>query len=319
MPANDTRDFHIDSLLTNLLVGFTPDGLIAPGIFPVVNVTKQTGIYAKVDKDAWYRQPSTLRAPGTAPREVNYTVSSATYNAPNYELGTTVAWEVIDNADVPHQPMGLSAQLVKTNLLLDFEIRVRNKVVASVGSATTLSGTSAWSDFANSDPITDGEVAQEAIRSTTGMYANTMIMPQKTYLKMRRHPDIVRFLYPGAGVGGTATADQLASVFGVDRILVPKAIQNTAAEGATATFTDVWSTSCVLAYVAPAPGLMVPSYGYSFRWSGPNIGAGSPGNFAVQRRSDSKRKAEELQLGFYQDEGIVAAELGFRIDTGITS
>lgn len=322
MPAINPGDQHIDSLLTNLLIGFKPEGMIGDVLFPVVNVQKQSGIYAKVDKGNWFRIPDTNRAPGTAPREVSYTVSSDTYFAPNYELATTVAWETIDNADVPHRPLQRSAELVQTNLLLDFEQRVATTAWAGVGASATKTGTAAWNDLLNSDPLSDYETARETIRSTTGKKPNLCILPEKVLLKLRRHPDIVRAAYPGAGVGGLVTADQIGQILdptGSMRVVVPGAIKNTSAPGQADAFSDVWSTSVILAYVDPNPSPMQPTFGLAFEWSGPNIGAGSPGGFAVQRRSDSKRKAEEIQMGYYRDEKIVASELGYLIATGITS
>lgn len=317
MPALDPRDFHLDAFLTNLSIAYRLQGTIADQLFPVVNVMKQTGVYAKVDRGNWLRVPNTLRAPGTAPREVNYTVSSGTYLCLNYELATRVAWETIDNADPPHAPLVGANNLLRDQLMLDYEERVRSRVAAGVGSSTTLTGANAWTDGANSDPLGNMDVAKKAIRKTTGLYPNVAVVPEDTWLVVRRHPQIVLATYPGGAGGGTVTPEQFANLIGVDRVLIPRAIKVTTEEGQTDAFADVWSTNVTMAYVANAPGLEKPSFGYTFRWSGPNIGAGAPGNFQVQRREDGKSKTTEMQTGYYSDENIVASELGFEIRTGV--
>ena len=103
-----------------------------------------------------------------------------------------------------------------------------------------------------------------------------------------------------------------------DYVTVAKPIKNTAEEGQTDAFTDVWSTHVYLMYSTDRVGLMKPTFGYTFRWSGPNIGGNSPGNFAMFTQRDDRRKVQHLQTGYYQDERIVASELGFKIGTGIS-
>jgi len=312
------QDFHIDSFITTLLIGYRPQGMIGPEVFPVVPVAKQSNVFAKIDKGNWFRQPQTLRAPGTAPKEVRYTVSSDTYFARNYELSTVVPWETTDNADPPHEPAVRAGEFLLDQLNLDYEIRLQNAVVNGCGSSQSLTGAAAWSNFAGSDPLTNVETGMESIRGTTGINPNRMVIPWKVWLKLRRHPDIVRAVFPGAGVGGVATEQQVAALFGIDRVLIPRAIRVTNPEGITPdTFADVWSTNVILYYAAPAPGVMVTTFGSTFLWTGANIGNNQPANFTVMRRQNPKIKSEEMQTGYYQDEKIVAPELGFLIGTGI--
>lgn len=322
MPTLDPRDWHLDAFLTNFLVGYRPRGMIADQLFPVIPVKHQTNAFAKIDKGAWFRLPTTLRAPNTAPREVNYTVSSDNYFATNYALATGVPFEVLDNADPPLDPLARAGEFLVDQLTLDFENRVFQTAVAGVGSQMVLSGPAAWSDFANSDPLTNLDVAREAIRQTTGYNPNVVAMGARTWLKLKRHPDIVRAIYPGAGVGGTATQEAFGELLGVDKVLIGETIKNSAPEmwGGTDTqaqFSDVWSTHVLLAYVAPQPGMMTPTFGAAFRWTGPNVGASGPGNFAIERKRDTDIGRELLRTGYYQAEKIIAPELGFLIQTGI--
>lgn len=321
----DPHAFHIDTFLSNFLIGYRPRNLVATEIFPVLPVQKQSNVYARIDKGNWFRIPDTARAPGGPFREVNYTVSSGLYFASNYALQTSVPFEVLDNADQPHDPLARNAEFLVDQLMLDFENRVKTLVLSGVGSSATLTGAAAWSDFVNSDPLTNIDTGREAIRSTTGFVPNVAVMGERAWLKMKRHPDIVRAVYPGAGVGGTVDTGQFAELIGVDKVLVGGAIQNTAPEmwnaagnDATQTsFSDVWSTFFIMAYVAPEPGIMTPTFGTAFRWTGPNIGANGPGNFSIERKRNTDLLREELRTAYWQDERVVAPELGYSIITGI--
>ena len=320
MPNATGRDYHIDTLLTNLSVGYRPTGFVGPDLFPVVPVAKQSNVYAKVDREGWFRLNDTNRAPKTKAKEGSFSVSSDTYFATNYAFATAVAYEDIDNADAPHVPLQRGSEFLIDQLMLDAENRVMTRATAGVGSTTTLTGINAWSDFGNSDPLGDFDIAKEAIRRTTGKRPNTCVLGPKVWLKLQRHPDLVRAAFPGAGVGGMVNAQQLATILGVDRVLVGEAIKNVQPETSpeSSSFTDVWSSYCLLAHVAPSPGLMVPTFGYAFRWAGPNIGGGGPPSFSVERKRDDDIKAEMVRAGYYQDEKIVASELGFLIVTGIS-
>lgn len=321
MPGLNPSDLHIDGFLTNILIGYRTQGLIADQIFPVVNVRKQTDVYAQIDRGNWFRIPDTKRAPGSKPSEVSYTVSSGTYVARNYALATRVPWETLDNADEPHDPLARQGELLIDLLNLDFEARVYNTVVSGVGSSTTntVGSTNAWDDFANSDPIGQCEVGQEAIRRTTGRMANLCVIGYRAWLKMRRHPDLIAraSALGAAGVGGVITPEEFGRLIMVDRVIVAQPIKNTAEEGQADAFTDVWSTHLIMACVADRPGIMVPTFGYSFRWTGPNIGGAGPGNFTILRKSDDVARVEYLQTMYYQDEKIVSPELGFLIQTGV--
>ena len=94
-------------------------------------------------------------------------------------------------------------------------------------------------------------------------------------------------------------------------MLIGKGLKNTGAEapGLAGTYTDIWSTSTVMLYVAPNPGLMEPSHGYTFRWTP----AGLPGPLAVERYSNQRQKTESVEVHMFQDEKVTGTDLGYLI------
>jgi len=54
----------------------------------------------------------------------------------------------------------------------------------------------------------------------------------------------------------------------VNRVLVSKAVYNSAAEGATDSFSFVTGKHALLVHTPSSPGLMQPAAGYIFAWTG---------------------------------------------------
>lgn len=310
------RDLHIDAPLSNLVIGFEPTGFIVDQIFPKVNVGKQSDVFYKWDQGNFFRIPDTTRAPKTKGKLVEFNVSSETYFAKNYADRTEEAFEDTVNQDRMLNTRKKDLRALKNILWLDWENRLASQISSgsNVGSFTTLSGTSQWSDFTNSDPINDVEVGKEAIRSTTGLDTNIMIIPQKTLIQLKQHPDIVDRL----GLGGNpeaprrVTVDALAALFEIDKILIGKTIKNTAEEGATPTYSDIWS-NVVLAHTTtgPEPDGKDPSLGYSFRWEAPLLGGRE---MAAEIWNDPDGgNFENRRVQYYQDEKLTATQLGYVI------
>jgi hypothetical protein len=134
-----------------------------------------------------------------------------------------------------------------------------------VGTTTTVY----WDDDANGDPFTDIATQQTYILQNTGFMPNKLVLSWSVYQALRKHPLIIdRIKYTSATFAGTITPQLLAEAFDIEEVVVSKAVYNSAQENLTASMSFVNSKNALLAYVAPAPGLMVPSAGYTFGWQG---------------------------------------------------
>jgi hypothetical protein len=88
------------------------------------------------------------------------------------------------------------------------------------------------------------------------------------------HPTILsRIQYSERAI---VSQDLLASLFGIDRVMVPFPVVDAAKEGLTESIDFSFGKSALLAYAAPRPGIRTPSAGYSFTWTG-YIGASALG------------------------------------------
>src|SRR5262249_48040500 len=103
----------------------------------------------------------------------------------------------------------------------------------------------------------------------------------------------------------------LAKIFGVDQVLVAKAIKATNVEGETAAYSFTHGKHALLCYTAPNPGILTPSAGYTFMWRGVSIGLGT--DVAISRIPmpwlGAGTERVEGQIAF--DNKVVATDLGY--------
>lgn len=308
------RDLHIDAVMTNMTVGYRPSRLIAPQIYPGVQVPKQSDLYYVWTKAEWLRVPTANRGPGAPTPRVTFTVGSQTYFANGYGLGMELPWEDLDNADDPLELRNSAGNFIMDQLNLAWEDRLSVTLTTTTNMGSSTSLTNRWSDEVNGTPVRDIFTGFESIRAVTGMDPNTFILSAIAFNNLRQHPEVIDFVRgKGTQTGGPVTTADLAAAFGAGvpgfKVLVGGGVKNTAAEGAAGTYTDIWSTAAILLHVAPAPGRMTPSHGYTFQWRPANF----PAPFTVIRRPNEEHKTEVVEILHYQAEQVVASDLGYLI------
>lgn len=309
------NDLHIDAALSEMALGYRPDGVIADMIFPVVNVAKQSDLYTIWSRADRLRIHDTKRAPATEAKIIEESVSSSTYFAKNYALKTSVPVEDMANAD----PLFLDnlnsgkAELVMDGLLLDQEVRVANQVTSGTNVGSYAAVGSSWTG-AGADPIGDVNIMLDNVQYSTGKRPNRLTFGLKAWQVFRRHADVRNIIFGTNNGGGFASVAQVADLFEVEEILVGGSFQNAAGEGLTEDLSSIWGDH-VLAHHSPLSSTRErPSFGYLFRWAQ----AGLP-NFQVERHPyDTKKKTQELEIGYYQDEVVTGAEYGYLL-TNVTS
>lgn len=280
------QDVVIDPALSNVSVRYTNGSFIADQIFPVVKVSKQTGKYYIYDQSN-LRADATLRAAGSPSNEVDFGLSTASFIAEDHALKGFVADEIQDQAEASLNPLADEAELLTDKLQLDREVNLAAilTATASVTQNTTLSGTSQWSDYNNSDPIGDVRTARTTIQAATFRRANTLILGQQVFDVLVDHPDIIeRVKYSALGV---ISEELLARVFQLEKVFVGSAGKNTAVEGQTDSLSYVWGKNAVVAYVAPKMGIKTLTAGLTFEY----------GTRSVKRWRDEDREGTYVRVG----------------------
>jgi hypothetical protein len=310
---------HYDAILTNISTAYIQDqaNFIASQVFPIVSVDKKTNKYYTFPKAQWFRDDVQRRADGTESAGTGYTLSTDNYSCDVFALHKDIGHLTLANFDNPLDPMGAASRLITQQFLQRMERQWVTDFFGTGkwGTDVTLSGTNQWSDETGSNPIDDIELGKETILSNTGRMPNVIVMGYQVFRKLKNHPDIVdRMKYTTNSV---ITEEIIAKLFGVDRILVAKAIKNTANENATASMSFAVGKNVLLAYVNPSPGLLEPSAGYIFSWSNVQANSGASQPVAMSRWYDDDRKAWRIEGEAAWDNKIVSTDLGYFIANAV--
>lgn len=280
MPQPVSSDVHISSALTNISVAYlqSNDNYIADKVFPIVPVQHQTDQYFVWSKDDFFRDEAQQRADAVESAGSGFNLKTQSYNAKVYALHKDIGPQVRANADP-----AIDLDATTTRVLMQKMLIKRDRLFATtylktglwgtditgVASAPSGSQTIYWSDDANGDPFTDIENAQTLILQNTGFSPNTLVLSYPVYQALRKHPLVIdRIKYTSQPDAKSVTPQLLAAMFDIDRVVVAKAVYNSAAEGLAGVYQFIVGKVALLCYSAPSPTLMEPSAGYTFAWSG---------------------------------------------------
>jgi len=321
---------HVDSALTNISVAFLQNAsnFVAGRAFPNVAVSKQSDRYFVFDRGDFNRAEAQKRAPGTESAGGGYSLDNTpTYYADVWAVHKDVPDQVRANADPAVDVERAATEWVMHQMLIRKEKdwvssffaggKWTNDVDGVVGTPGT-GEVVKWSDTTSGDPIGDIRAAKTTILQSTGFIPNTLVITQPVMDALVDHPDIVdRVKYSGGvGNGNPANVNEntLAQLFGLDRILVSRAIENTAAQGATNAHSFIGGNKALLCYAAPAPSLMTPTAGYTFSWNG-FMGQTNAFGTATKRFYIDTLESTRVEAQMAFDHKLVSADLGYFWDT----
>ena len=296
---------HVDAALTNLSVGYRNPAFIADLIAPVVAVRKQSDRYFIHDAEReQFRASNDRRAPGAEATETDFAISSDNYYCEDHALVAHIPDEERENADPALQPAIDRTEFLRAKIDLNKEIELAGMLTsaAQITQNETLAGAAQWSD-ATSDPVRAVELKKQTIMGSVQALPNTLVLSYPVYAQLRIHPKVLdRVAWNGSS--GAVSDQVLAEVFDVERVLVGRAFQNTAAPGPAPAMSYVWGKHALLAYVPARPGLKQMALALSFAW------AGAPGSLTghrVELWREERRKADAIRVQRYYDQKVIAA------------
>jgi len=318
MPQPDNRDLHVDSLLSNISVGYLnePSAYIADLVFPVVLTDKQSDKYAIYDRGDWLRDDAQKRSPATESAGGGFKISTpGTFFCDEWAFHKDIPNEDEENADEVFDVDDDATQFVIEKLRIRRERLWAEKYFATsiwdkdLEGKTTGVGSDeflCW-DESSSTPVDDIEGAKTIVKAATGLMPNTLIVSERVHQALKNHSTLVdRFKYTQTGV---VTADMLARVFELDRYLVAKAVYASSKEGDADVLSYILSQAdALLVYSAPRPARRRPSGGYTFRWR--KMIAGERFQSIIRKFWMDKEKATRIEGSVYEDLKLVAPACG---------
>lgn len=280
MPSPTFGDVHISAALTDISTAYIQDeaNYVADKIFPIVPVEYQADKYFIFSKDDYFRDEAQLRSDGTESAGGGFNVSTGSYSAGVWAFHKDVGDQTRRNADPAVDIDVLTTKFCMQRMLIRRDRFFMSKYVVNgvwgtditgVASGPSATQTVYWDDDASGDPFTDIAIAQTTILQNTGNEANVLLLSYPVYQALRKHPLVIdRVKYTMQADAKTITPELLAAAFDVEEIVVSKAVYNTAAEGLTGSYSFVMGKDALLVHRPKAAGLMIPSAGYIFAWSG---------------------------------------------------
>jgi hypothetical protein len=302
--VNGTGGVHVDEVLTNISLGWENNALVGENLFPSVPVAKQSNKYNIFGREGWLPEQD-LRAPGTIANEIpGLKLSTDTYYAEEHSLQIPVTDEERENADSPLSPDRDGTELVTSKIIMGREKRIYDFVSTTgnyaTGHSLTLSGTSQWSDYTNSDPITAVRAAVRTIHSKLFLEPNLLVIPYSVYSILQDHPKITaRIQYAQKAI---IDLQLLEAMFGM-RVIVPGTGIGSGNPGQTMTVSYLWGKDVILAYVPQRAGQKVPAFGYEFVW-----GYGGGRAQIVDRWREEPRKSDLIRCSRRYDLKMVGVD-----------
>ena len=263
-----TTPFPTSPQLTAIVIGYRNQQYIADSVLPYVPVLSESFDYTVYAADEMMRivddtagrtgELNTVQFPGG---KVSATCLDRGLKEPVPQRDIQAA---ATNPGV--DPLARATARVAEYMAVNRERRVANLVGTGAnygGNTLALSGTSQWSDYANSDPIDAILTGLDACL----MRPNKLVMGQAVFTKLRQHPKVAKAVLGNAGDKTAATRAQLAEVLEVQEVLVGSARGNTAKPGQSPALSRLWGNICAGFYSDPvADTFGGMTFGFTARW-----------------------------------------------------
>jgi hypothetical protein len=308
MPQPTRSDVHVDAILTNVSVAFMQedDSFVASKVFPTLPVSKQSDKFFTYDQEDFFADQVQRRADGTESAGTGYGISTASYGADVFALHKDIGDQVRENADAPLNPDLDATRFLTQQMLIRTERQWATDYFTTSVWGTDSTPSTLWS-ASGSTPIADVTTGINTVLTNTGYVANSLVVSYAVFSILKNHSDFTdRFKYT---TSDSITPELMARVLDIDNVYVMKGVYNSAQEGGTASYSQIGDKDALLCYVNPSPGLMVPSAGYQFAWTGVSAGLGS--SSAVSRFRMDHLKADRIEIESAWDNKVVSSALGY--------
>lgn len=255
----------VDPVLSTHVRGYRQQDRVGHLLFPTVEVGVAAGKVIEFGKESFMLY-NARRAPGAATKRIEFGYEGKPFALVQDSLESKVPREFArDAAAVPGIDMGMRATNTVMNsltLTLEYDQATIATTPANYGdnNKVVLVGSSQW-DHADSDPISQVTAARQRIRTSCGVYPNTLVLGPKPYAALK-HNAAIRQNFRNVDL---ITAELLAKLLELDQVVEGRSVTS----NDQGVFQDVWGNYAILAYAPRNPGgFEEPSYGYTYTMKG---------------------------------------------------
>ena len=307
--------FPIQQELTGISLAYSNKKYIADEALPRVSVGSREFKWLQRNRDEAFTVPETMVGRTSEPNEVQFGGTELTGSVRDWGLDDLVPNDDIENAPEGFEPLGDAVEGLTDLVALDREKRAADLLFTPstypAANRATLSGTSQWSDFTNSDPYTAINTARDGML----MPPNIGIFGRLAWSRFRVHPKITAALAPSStgntltsnGNGAPGTLQAIAELLELDRILVGESWINSAKPGQTPNLVRVWGKHMCLLHqndVKSTTNGRVITFGYTAEFG--NRVSGS-----IPEPKKGLRGSQRVRVGESVNEIIAASDVGY--------
>jgi hypothetical protein len=251
---------YVSPLLSNLASDYSKkvrEGLIAPIIFPRVQVGKPSGKYATFDAENAYKVPDvTMAGERSQANEFAASGKMKNFSTSQYGLKSFIDEGELQFMDGPFKSWEKSkTELLVSKLELAQEKRIADTIFALSGRSSSLTGTGAVAGkkWANASESVGGDPYQDIITAIGQMFfrPNLMVISEAVYDAIEFHPRLINKLGEANLIKKVDEAN-LAKLFRIDRVIFAKgkADFGKRKDDKSVTLSSIWGNNVVLAYTS---------------------------------------------------------------------
>lgn len=274
-------------------------GYAAEMILPAKDVSKESSYLAVIVRENLKRADA-KHANGSAYNRVNLIAEDLQYACKDYGLEGVLTDKDRANYVDDMESEVETVQNIFTKIMLEQEIRV----ATAIFNTTTFTGADLYTDVssapwdaAGSDAIAHIIAAAEKVRKNTGIRPDCMAIGAVTLTNLLNNTGI-KNRFPGAPL---LTYDMLkaalASIVGLQEVIVGDKVYDGAKEGQTFSSSDIWSDDYALIFKRSSGPLNGGGLGRILRWN-------SMSNNLVEQYREEQSKGDVFRVCQYQDEKI---------------
>ena len=280
---------------------FSPSGqrFIAEEILPARPVAKKAGNLSVLTRENLKRN-DTKHANGGAFNRIGIVAEDLSYACVDHGLEIPVTAEdratYADDFDCDAE----SVEVLKQRMLIEREVRVANIVFDTgtwTGAALYTNVSSAPWATSTSDVIAHVAAAKEKVRNGTGVMPNALIIGAAALSQLLVNSKITG-RFPGAAlITEDMLRQQMAAIFGLEKLIVGSVVYDGAKEGAAFSGTDIWgSTYAMVARIQDGSTRVNPGLGRSLVWEPLDSGIDTIVQYREEQSDSDIFRAREFRV-----------------------
>lgn len=286
MPEIGLANVHINRWMTNFAIRYRQEreDFIATQVFPIVPSEHRSNNYLIFPREAWMRDDFPVRGMGEEPAYDSYTTETGTFNCEERALQHRLDDRIERNADDPLNPDLRATEFLSERALIRLDRNWSEEYFEPSKWETNWEGVSGTGSESGktfqqfngngeksekTEPILFFNERADEMQEKTSRRPNIMVLGAKAYTGLRNNKEVIeRVKYIAQQEPALVGKRALAAAFEVDKILVARAVYNSALEGASEKMSFIANPKAALLAFAPSgPSIDTPSAGYTFAWT----------------------------------------------------